>query len=116
MIVYKNMVVVVPRGDRTRKAPAFLSKTELVCPLCGRIDYGNTVKIKMCSRCLLDKTIAQGHIEEKMGKGLAKKPERGKIKISAKARTCRGCGNPFRGRSKSQLFCSECQRGNHHVA
>jgi len=109
-----HLNVITPLGERKKgKASAWLSTNEIVCPNCGRVEYGNIDpgKFKLCSLCLMNECIKAERQENLVGVGLSAKP-RGLRAARREGKPCERCGENFHGRSNNQRFCEKCQRWN----
>jgi len=109
-----HLVVVTASGERKKvKGSSWLSTKEIVCPNCGRVEYGNIdqEKFKLCSLCLMNGCIKAERQENLAGVGLASKP-RGLRAARREGKPCERCRENFHGRSNRQMFCEKCQKWN----
>lgn len=95
-----NFGIITPLGIRNpKKTPQFLSTTEIQCPKCGLIEYGNVdqKRVGMCSLCLMDRCLAAERKERELGPPLTRKMKPIRLSVSF-MRNCHRCGDPFRGK------------------
>lgn len=120
---HSHLIVLTELGEREPgRGPQWLSAKKVICPKCGRMDYGNVNQkdLVMCGLCLANEclkadragmTSVWKHPENH--KAPPESPRGFRLRLkgnrSPKAKVCEKCGQSFRGRSNRQRFCSRCQ-------